>query len=237
MNDNANELNFDLNRSFQQNMLEEDYEDSKACLVIILLFAFSLIYLDIISIIESFTGLTDMSKKTSPIVFDFCYRSHIITEIFFTVFATLAGISAIIIVLFLFIEDQEISKRLVGSVANFNFYIFGPLLLCVSALGFYNYKTVCFECYDNDYKNMSFDFITAVCLLVSFVISSSVTFTINYIDTFEKMCESVKLTRDGNGLIGRVFWDIVLSRNGSEHNNLESNNLDNNLLPPVEGML
>ena len=202
---------------------EDDFSNSNGikCLFILSLL---LITMDILELYYSYIYLLDYSKTLSQVIFNQCVKYPIITQLFFTVFATLAAFSASLMSLGLLIDYQVFALKLIDSFMYYNFYCFGPFLLGSTILAFCNFGKVCYSCDNDDYNKKYLNISTVIYLVIAFTISSLVTFGFSIISAFEYFNNSIKFTRDGNYLLGKIFWKYVFQR--AIHDLNRSENLD-----------
>ena len=102
---------------------EDDFSNSNEikCLFILSLV---LITMDILELYYSYIYLLDYSKTLSQVIFNQCVKYSIITQIFFTVFATLAALSFCLISFLLFIDSEFFALKLIDSFMYYNFFSF-----------------------------------------------------------------------------------------------------------------
>lgn len=213
MNDiQNNELDNEIN-----NFNDEDEYPSRVTSVFVLIISLILIGMDLFSLYFSYNYLKESSRSVSDIVFEQCIKYDIINEMFFTIFATLIGISACLLsIIFILNLDLSTTKVIHGYI-YFNYFIFGPFLLGASVLGFLNFTKVGFSCERNNpnYKNINIS--TIFFLLIIFVLGSLVVSGYSTYDIYIYFIESINFRRDGNILIGKLFW--TFGRRNEDNNN------------------
>lgn len=208
--------------------MEDDQETSRISLKIVLVLSLLLVGMDIFEIYFSYTSLKEASYKYDSEIFESCLKYHYLSQMFFTLFATLAGISACIMSIGLLISYTFFAIKVMDTFLYFNYYVFGPSLFAACLIGYYNFNHVAFNCDPDDitkkYINFSTVLAMAICLLLSFLVS------VGY-SAFWSMnvwINSVKFNRDGIKILGKIFWKYVFSRNSQENIRIgrEMNNLN-----------
>ena len=190
----------------------EDEDYSRFGLKIVFFLSLLLVGMDVLEIYFSYYSLKDYSKTLAPIIFTHCVKYPIITQMFFTTFATLAGLSACFMSLGLLIDYQFFALKLLDSFMFYNFYSFGPFLLGCSILAFCNFGKVCYSCDNDNYSVQYLNISTVICIIIAFTISLMVTFGYSVISAFEYFNNSIKFNRDGNYVLGKLFWKYVFGR-------------------------
>ncbi len=190
----------------------EEEDASRTGLKIVFFLSLILVGMDILEIYYAYYSLKDYSKTLAPIVFTECVKYPIITQMFFTVFATLAAFSASLMSLGLLIDYQVFALKLLDSFMFYNFYSFGPFLLGCSILAFCNFGKVCYSCDNENYSVQYLNISTVICIIIAFTISLMVTFGFSVISAFEYFNNSIKFNRDGNYVLGKLFWKYVFGR-------------------------
>ena len=190
--------------------MDNNDEDNSSRFAIKLVFFLSLLLvgMDILEIYFSYFSLIEYSKTLVPIVYTKCVKYPIITQMFFTTFATLAGLSACIMSLGLLINEH---------------FSFGPFLLGCSILAFCYFGQVCYSCDSDNYNVQYLNISTVICIIIAFTIGLIVTLSFSIISAFEYFNNSIKFNRDGNYLLGKLFWKYVFGR-AIQDLNREDNN-------------
>ena len=191
--------------------------------VFILIISIILIGMDILSLYYSYDYLIRASKRYPLDTFETCIKYQSITEMFFTLFALLAAGSAALMALGITIGYDLFFEKFLLTFLNFNFYVFGLLLLASSLIGILNYNKVCYDCIRKNPNNLEFNLSTMICLILIAIIGGIITFIFSSVNSFEYVCDSIKFSRDGNYFLGKAFWKYVLSRNNDRQNNHERN--------------
>ena len=208
----------------QINQIEDNSNNGeKFSALFILIIAILLIGMDALSLYYSYQFILAASKRYSFIVFDTCIKYQSITEMYFTLFALLAAVSAALMALGITIGYDLFFEKFLTTFINFNYYVFGVLLFSSSIVGLFYYNKVCYDCIGKDPKNLDFNLSTMICLILIANIGGIVTFIFSSVNSFEYVCDSIKFSRDGNYFIGKAFWKYVLSRNNERQNNHERN--------------
>ena len=192
--------------------MDDSDDNSRSALKVVFFFSLMLIIMDIYELYFSYYSLIDFSQSLLPEVFDQCVKYHIITQMFFTVFAALAGFSACIMSFFMVVNYQLFVYKLLETFLYYNFYAFGPVLLGLSCFGFFNFSKVCNICDEEDYTIQYINFVTVICLGVTFLLSLLITIWYSAVGGMETFKNSIKFNNDGNYFIGKLFWKIVFNR-------------------------
>jgi len=213
-----NELeNFDNNNNNNNNnQIEED--SGRTALKIIFILAFFLSSIDLMEIYYSYLSLSEYSNTLLPEVFDNCVKYHIISQIFYTLFAALAGISACLMSIGLLINYQIFALKLLDSFLYYNFYCFGPLLLGSSILAFIYFPNIIYTCDTDDYTKQYLNISTVISVFIGFLISLLITFGYTGINSFEYFNNSIRFNNEGNYFLGKLFWKYVFNRATTEIN-------------------
>ena len=196
----------------------------KLSAIFILIISLILIGMDFLSLYYSYQYIISSSKRYSYLVFDRCIKYQSITEMYFTLFALLAAVSAALMALGITIGYDLFFDKFLVTFINFNYYVFGLLLLASSIAGLLNYNKVCYDCIGKNPNTHEFNLSTMICLILIAIIGGIITFIFSSLSSFEYVCDSVKFSKDGNYLLGKVFWKYVLSRNNERQNNNHERN-------------
>ncbi len=165
------------------------------------------------SLDASYTYLIESIHSYSPEVFNKCIKYPTISEMFFTVFATLVGVSAIFLSLGFLLCYETFAERILKSFFYFNYYIFGPLLLASCLLGLINFDKVGYLCEDNNPKNLSLNLSFIVSLIIVLLSGTVITASFSSMNMFQFFSDSIRFTKDGSYLLGKTFWKYIFSRN------------------------
>ena len=204
-----NENSIDL----QNNINGPYFNSEKISAFFVLIISLLLICMDLFSLYDSYDYLLYTSKKYPFETFNQCIKYPSITEIYFTLFAFMAAISACLMSIGILLDYDAFFDKFLVSFLNFNYYIFGLLLLSSSLLGLLNYNKICYDCIKKDPDNQEFNLSTFFFLVLLMIIGVIITFVFSSLNTFEYVCNSVKFSKDGNYLLGKAFWKYVLGRN------------------------
>ena len=220
-----NEYNDNNNNEIEEgnNFDDEPFNAEKSSAVCVLIIAITLLVLDYFSLYYSYDYLLHASRRYPFETFDRCIKYQSLTEIFFTLFAFMAAISAGLMALGILMGYDLFFEKFLLTFLNFNYYIFGLLLLSTSLIGVFYYNKVCYDCVRNDPKHLEFNLSTMICLILIALVGGVVTIFFSSFNAFEYMCNSVKLNKDGNYFLGKIFWNYVLNRNNGNQNLHERN--------------
>jgi len=203
-----------------------------------------LVSMDIFEIYFEFSHLKELSQRFPSDFFEECIKYHVLSQMFFTGFATFAGLSAVVMSLGLLLDYEFFSIKAAETFFYFNYMIFGPYLLAACILGFDYFKLIVYNCDSKDTNEKTLNFSTLLALILCFLMSILLTLDYSYIHGFKKMINSINFTDEGNHLIGRLFWKYVFSRsnqgrlrlrevNDANNLNIEAIHDDNNLNEPL----
>lgn len=201
-------------------MMEGD--TSRMALKIVLILSILLVTMDLFEIYYSFVHMKSSSNKLNTHVFEGCVKYHILSQIFFTVFATFAGLSACLMSLGLLIDYDFFSFKVIDTFLYWNYIIFGPYLLATCMLGYFNFKRVVFNCDPHNLDARYINFSTLMALFICLFLSLIITFAFTIIQNFKILIQSIRFRPDGNRVLGRLFWDYVLNRGGENNGNLRN---------------
>ena len=208
----------------QDGFIEDNPNGEKLSAIFILIIAVLLIGMDCLSLYYSYDYLLNTSKNLPLLTFEKCIKYQSITEMFFTMFALLAAVSAAFMALGIAINYGLFFEKFLVTFLNFNYYVFGLLLLGASLVGLINYNKVCYDCIRKNPNRLEFNLSTMVCLILIAVIGGIITFVFSSMNSFEYVCDSIKFSKDGNYLLGKIFWKYVLSRNNEQRQNNHERN-------------
>ena len=196
--------------------MDDSEDSSRTALKIVFVFSLLLIFMDIYELYFSYYSLIDYAESFLPEVFEQCVKYHIITQMFFTVFAAFAGISACIMSFFMLFNYLFFINKLIETFMFYNFYAFGRILLGLSTFGFIYFDKVCHICDNDDYTKQYINFVTVLCLVITFLVSLLITVWYSAVGAFDLFNNSIRFTSDGNYIIGTLFWKIVFNRGAQE---------------------
>ena len=208
-----------------------DFEDNsnsgeKCSAIFILIISIILIGMDLLSLYYSYDYILRASEKYPLEIFERCIKYQSVTEIYFTLFALMAAVSAAFMATGITIGYDLFFDKFLVTFLNFNYYVFGLLLLGSSIIGLLNFNKVCYDCVRKNPQNLEFNLSTLICLILIAIIGGIITFLFSSVDSFEYICDSIKFNKDGNFIIGKIFWKYVLSRNNERQN--QNNNHERN---------
>ena len=202
---------------------DEPYDSEKISAAFVLIIAITLIIMDLLSLYYSYDYLLYSSKRFPFETFDKCIKYDSITEIYFTLFAFMAAISAGLMAIGILIGYDLFFEKFLITFLNFNYYIFGLLLLVSSLFGLFNYSKICYDCIERDPNNQEFNLSTMICLILIASIGGLITFIFSSLNSFEYVCNCINFSKDGNYFLGKAFWKYALSRNNENQNIHERN--------------
>jgi len=207
-NNNLDDINFNNNDNNNLN----DFNDGpdKTTILFVLISALSLVLLDIFSLLSSYDDLTYYLSRTDS-YYKQCSESMVISEIIFTFFATMVGISATILSIGFLINTDYFLEKFLNSFVYFNYFIFGPFLLCASIYGFINFNKIGYTC-EVDQRNVSLNVSMLICLIFICTLGSIITVGFSTFNIFEYFQDSIKFTSDSDYILGKTFWKVAMPR-------------------------
>jgi hypothetical protein len=205
-------------------MEENQVDQSPLALKIVFLLSFLLVTLDIFEIYFAYFHLKDSQLKIEPELFESCVKYHIISQMFFTMFATFAGFSACLMSLGLLIDYEFFALKVLDCFLYWNYLVFGPYLLASCILGYLNFSDVAFNCDPNDLTQKHINFSTVIALVLCLLLSLIITVGYSIFWSVKKLSNSIRYRRDGNRILGYIFWRYALNRNNQERNEEASGN-------------
>ena len=196
--------------------MDRNRNNSKVALRIVFGLSLLLVVMDSFEIVYSLKHLMKNANTLSPEFFNSCIKYHVLSQIFFTMFATLAGVSACLMSSALLINYEFFSYKGIETYLYWNYMIFGPYLLgsCVLS-GFYLDKII-FNCDSNNFNHRYLNFSTIMALLICFILSSIITFGFTSMNTVNLLMESLNFRPTGNKYLGKLFWEYVIHREVDE---------------------
>lgn len=216
MMDDINDYNIynDINNNIEENNMDDtSFDSEKISAVFVLIIAIILIIMDILSLYYSYDYLLYASRRYPFEVFDRCIKYQSVTEIYFTLFAFMAAISACLMAIGIMLGYDIFFEKFLVTFLNFNYYVFGLLLLASSLTGLIYYNKICYDCIRKNPNELEFNLSTMICLILIAIIGGIITFIFSSVNAFEYVCNCIKFSKDGNFLLGKAFWKYVLSRN------------------------
>ena len=202
---------------------EPPYNSEKISALFVLIIAITLMIMDLLSLYYSYDYLLYASQRYPFDVFDQCIKYDSMIEIYFTLFAFMAAISAGLMAIGILMGYDLFFEKFLVTFLNFNYYIFGLLLLASSLIGLFNYNKICYDCISRNPKKREFNLSTMICLILIASIGGVITFIFSSLNSFEYVCNCIKFSKDGNYFLGKAFWKYVLARN-NENQNLHERN-------------
>jgi hypothetical protein len=187
-------------------------DNPNSALKLIFCLSLILVIMDIVEIYFSYMSMLKAIKLFDRQIFEQCFKYHFLTQIFFTFFATFAGLSACLMSLGLLISYNFFSSKCLDTFFNWNYIIFGPYLFSSSLLGYIYFSEIAFICDVDNKKHMDFNYSTLFALILCFIISFTITFSYSIIWAYYKFTQSIRYSNDGSRFLGRIFWNHVLSR-------------------------
>lgn len=187
---------------------------SKITIYFILTVSVFFLFLNVFSLYNSYIIISNnLSNNINKNEFySECIQNQTISEMFFTVLSILASISIIFLSFGFLINNELFMEKFLKSYTYFNYFIFGPFLLCTSFLGFINYNTIGYTCVEKP-DDRSINLSMLLCLIFVLIFGALITCGYSTIYMFEYMTNSIKFNNNSNYFLGKVFWKFALSRN------------------------
>lgn len=206
----------------------ESRDSSRVALKIVFGLSLVLVLMDSYEIYFSYSHLVQYSKTFDPEIFNSCIKYHVFGQIFFTFFATFAGLSACLMALGLLVNYEFFATKGIETFIYLNYLVFGPYLLSSCFLAYCYWDKVIYNCDSKDYSKKYLNFSSLMALLICFVLSVIITFGYTIISSFQVLLQSVRFRPEGNRVIGRLFWDYIIHREVNESNPINNINVNNN---------
>lgn len=213
--------------------MEDGQDESRIALKIVFILSLILVSMDVMEIYFAYSQLIETSTTIDAIVFESCVKYHILSQMFFTAFATFAGISACIMSIGLVINFEFFAVKVMDTFLHFNYLIFGPYLFGSCLLGYYNFSKIAFNCDSKNINKTYLNFSTVLALFICILFSFIVTLGYSIFWSLRKFMYSIRFRPEGNYVLGRIFWRYVFNRSsdsiqlangGHIGNNLQANN-------------
>lgn len=212
-------------------------DTSSVALKIVFCLSLVLVTMDSLEVFYSFKQLKYASQNLEPDFFNKCIKYHLISQIFFTVFATFAGFSACSMSFGLIVSYTFFQNKALSTFLYWNYMVFGPFLLGSVILAFFNWNEVLYYCNPKQTSEQYFNFSTLMALLICFIFSSLITIGYAIWNTVHLMIQSVRFRPDGNRVIGRLFWDYIINREQPDVNQRQAEQVEVRQVQPVDSNL
>ena len=194
--------------------------------------------LSLINGYEIYNNITKLNNNTIFFseLFDKCIKSELIIKTVFSLYSFFASFSAFTLTSFIYLDTNYFMNKLSGTYLKLNYYIFGPLLLTISIMGFINLHEVIYLCDKNkmDYNNKVFSLSNFLVIIFCFSLSFIFTILVEFFAIFTIIIDSILRKNSGNQYIGTLFWYYVNKfhlRRIRFNSNLNTNNISENLIP------
>ena len=214
-------------------------------LKIIFIISLILVILDCAQVFLIFDSILKGYNKFPIEIFNECIKFQKIGDLFFSFFGAFTGISATLLSFGLLANIDTFTSKFFDIFLYYNYLIFGPYLFSACFLSFYYFKDIAFTCNPNNYKQRLVNLSTVICILFSLSFSIMVTIVGSVAYSFKNVIDSISSERDGNYIIGRLFWGYIFRRhinnnnnNGNiNNNNNGNNNGNNNIVLPINPLI
>jgi hypothetical protein len=216
--------------------MDDNLETSRIALKIVLFLSAILVTMDFVEVYFAYLNLRKAMVLFDQITFEECLKYHILSQIFFTLFATFSGISAFLMSLGLLVNFDAFIHKALDTFMYMNYMIFGPFLLGASLLGYFYFEEVVYNCdkldYNRKFLNLSTLFALCICFLVSLIITVgySVLYSLHY------LLLSINNRSEGSAWLRKLFWWSVFTRRNQMLNNqivplnhINNNNINSNI--------
>ena len=216
-NNNDNDSNDNMENDARNNIRAAS---SFSCAIFVFIILICILYNEIFSLINLINFLRYQLQSASDIIIEKCVKYPSIAGIYIKCFS----IFIIIGIFSLFLipntsNDEQLLSKILFTVFNFNFYIFGPVWTGFSTLGLIFYNRICYICKNNDPQDIQFDFTTFLILIISFCFGINILLGKNSIESINYLTESIRFTEEGNYFYGKLFWKIAQWRRRRVGNN------------------
>ena len=177
-----------------------------------------LISVDVMEIRRLVVDWTEIPSLFTPEVFDSCFKYELITKTAFNLFSLAAAFSALLLTLLILIDIDFFLAKTLDAYLHFNYFVFGPLMLCLCSLAFFNFHQSFMVC---DHQNTNRRFVSVsnvmaclLCLIISLIVTTSV----SVYSSLNDLISSI-LRQDGSiPLVRKVFlWAVYRNRNVEEN--------------------
>jgi hypothetical protein len=196
--------------------------NSKLSLKIVVALSSILVSMDFLEIYFSFNHLKTAKIKYNQEIFENCIQYNILSQIVFTFFAALAGISAFILSIGLLFNSDYFAEKISRTYLYFNYVIFGPYLLSAAIFGMTYFNNIVFTC-DHTLTFQKFNISNLMSLIACFLLSCGITLSYSFFYSIRFIFLSIRFKKGGFKALGKFFWYYV-TRNNAETNNAELNN-------------
>ena len=181
--------------------------------------------MNLLSLQGSIDYLKSASKKLPEYQFNKCVKYNQLSEIMYTTFSTLIAVSASFMSLGILFSYDFFLSKLIDSFLSFNYFIFGPMLFGATLLGYFNYDSIFYSCYRNNPNVLSFNLSNFIAISLISLISMMITISCSKFSANDYVQKSISYNKDGNFLLGKLFWKYSLNRNyGNLGNNANNDN-------------
>jgi hypothetical protein len=192
--------------------MDDNIETSRIALKIVLFLSTILVAMDILEVYFAFLNLKKASGLFDLHTFEECLKYHILSQIFFTLFATFSGVSALLMSLGLLVNYEIFIHKALDTFMYMNYMIFGPYLLGACLLGFFYFEEVVYNCSKLDFNDKFLNLSTLFALCICFVISLVISVGYSILSSIHFLLKSVNNNEDGSRWLRRLFWWSVFTR-------------------------
>jgi hypothetical protein len=192
--------------------MDDNIETSRIALKIVLFLSAILVAMDVLEVYFAFMSLKKASGLFDPITFEQCLKYHILSQIFFTLFATFSGVSALLMSLGLLVNYEIFTHKALDTFMYMNYMIFGPYLLGACFLGFFYFEEVVYSCPKLDVSEKFLNLSTLFVLCICFVISMIITIGYSVLSSIHNLHLSINNRDEGSRWLRKLFWWSVFTR-------------------------
>jgi hypothetical protein len=181
----------------------------------------SLYFLFIISSILVFVDSIDMyhviknwevasnNVLTAPPVIESCIKWELYSKTTFSLLSLFGAFSALFLSTFLIIDTNYFAEKLLNTYLYFNYIMFGPYMLGICILGFFNWSKVVYQCDKQNMNNKILSLTNMVTLISCFMMSLFITALMAILKTVNLYINSTLRRPEGNVIIRKLFWWVV----------------------------
>ena len=205
-----------------------DYDDSNSrlSLKLVVILSVFLVSMDFLEIYYSFNQLKEDKIRLNESIFENCIQFNILSQIVFTFFASLAGISAFFLGMGLLFDSDLFVRKLSRLYLYFNYIAFGPYLFAATVFGMMYFEKIVFTC-DSSLINRYLNISNLMSLVVCFILSSIITLGYSFFFSINFIYLSIRFKQGGFKPLGKIFWQYVSSRTTQNNNQINQHLLDN----------
>jgi hypothetical protein len=148
--------------------------------------------------------------KMDKLLFEKCYQYKLIVNTLFSVFSTIASLSALTLTLLIVLNFNFFMEKLINTYLYFNFLVFGPYMLAFSVLGLIHSDKVLYTCDANMNKHFSNEIVFNLTGCMGF--SIIVTLCVTLYCVVALYIKSITRGEGGSRILSRAIYWIFYRR-------------------------